>query len=205
MYGVIQSAFYCSSLFTFFRDVKRKDALVLFIHHVVAFLLISVTSSIQMHRFGTLVLLLHDVADIFMEAAKISKYARWQKACDILFAIFFVVWCVTRLFILPFFLLRRSASCFLNFCLLFDLVFTFSLFFFSFIFDSKAYFEHFPIVYLITAMFLVLQTTHIFWAYLFAKALHRAIVLKEVSIAFTFSFVTRKFYLSTLNCLLTPA
>ena len=180
-------------LFSQFQDVKRKDFLEMFIHHVATILLVSIIGSIQMHRFGTLVLLLHDVADIFMEAAKISKYARWQKACDILFAIFFVVWCVTRLFILPFFLLRRSASCFLNFCLLFDLVFTFSLFFFSFIFDSKAYFEHFPIVYLITALFLVLQTLHIIWTYFIAKILYRAVIVKEVSIALTFSFVTARF------------
>ena len=60
-----------------------------------------------MVRCGCLVLVIHDCSDIFLEGAKMTRYIKWQRTCDILFGIFTVLWIVTRLCIYPFWILRR--------------------------------------------------------------------------------------------------
>lgn len=72
----------------------------MFIHHMVTLLLMSLSWVCNLHRVGSLVLVVHDCADIFLEAAKLTKYAKYQKVCDAIFAIFTVVWiCYTSWFL----------------------------------------------------------------------------------------------------------
>lgn len=123
LYYIIQLSCYWSMLFSQFQDVKRKDFLEMFIHHVATIALISFSWTVNLVRIGSLILLVHDVADIFMEAAKISKYAHWQKACDAFFAIFFFVWSISRLFIFPFYILRRYVQLLYEFLSIFLLIF----------------------------------------------------------------------------------
>lgn len=73
----------------------------MFIHHVLAILLISLSWICNIHRVGSLILAVHDCADIFLEAAKSLNYAKLRKACDAVFAFFAVVWIVTRLIMFP--------------------------------------------------------------------------------------------------------
>jgi ceramide synthetase len=39
-------------------------------------------------RCGALVLIVHDFADAFLEAAKLFHYAKYDTVCDIIFGIF---------------------------------------------------------------------------------------------------------------------
>jgi hypothetical protein len=94
-------AFYWSLTFSQFFDVKRKDFWQMFAHHVITLTLIALSWICNLHRVGSLVLLVHDCADIFLEAAKLTKYAQYQKVCDAIFAVFTVVWIVTRLGMFP--------------------------------------------------------------------------------------------------------
>jgi sphingoid base N-palmitoyltransferase len=98
---------YWSLLFTVFEDVKRKDFLEMAIHHIVTITLLVLSWTCNLIRMGSLVLILHDVADIFLESAKMTKYIRWQRTCDVLFVIFTIIWIVTRLGIYPLWILRR--------------------------------------------------------------------------------------------------
>lgn len=125
---MISMAFYWSLTVTQFIDVKRKDFWQMFIHHMVTLLLMSLSWVCNLHRVGSLVLVVHDCADIFLEvnisiyifwlpsgrnwlchsnmscsfqAAKLTKYANYQKLCDFIFAIFTIVWIVTRLGFYP--------------------------------------------------------------------------------------------------------
>jgi len=100
-YYMISMSFYWSLTGTQFFDVKRKDFWQMFIHHMVTLLLMSLSWVCNLHRVGSLVLVVHDCADIFLEAAKLTKYANYQKLCDAIFAIFTVVWIVTRLGFYP--------------------------------------------------------------------------------------------------------
>ena len=58
-----------------FIDVKRKDFWQLMVHHVTTLALMAFSWTCNLTRMGTLVLLVHDCADVFLEAAKACRYA----------------------------------------------------------------------------------------------------------------------------------
>ena len=89
-------------------EVTRSDALEMIIHHVATISLIFLSWLSCFYRIGSTILLTHDVADIFMEAAKCFNYAskakgqKWASTiCDTLFGIFTIVFFVTRLVLYP--------------------------------------------------------------------------------------------------------
>ncbi|XP_059163335.1 ceramide synthase 2-like isoform X2 [Physella acuta] len=107
-YYMIEGAFYISLLFSLFTDNKRKDFTEMVIHHVATLLLMGMSWVNNFVRIGTLVLLVHDAVDSWMEAAKVSKYIGYDKACEILFFIFMIVWVLTRMIIFPFRIIRST-------------------------------------------------------------------------------------------------
>ncbi|KAL4704372.1 hypothetical protein ACJJTC_017606 [Scirpophaga incertulas] len=108
-YYMISSAFYWSLTISQFWDVRRKDFWQMFIHHIATILLLSFSWVCNLHRIGTLVLLLHDCADIFVEAVKAAKYANYQKLCDTLFLGLIVAWIATRIGIYPFYIIWSTS------------------------------------------------------------------------------------------------
>merc|ERR1719309_716766 len=50
---------------------------------------------------GSLVLLIHDFADHWLELAKLARYAKFQTLCDTAFVVFSSTWIYTRLAIFP--------------------------------------------------------------------------------------------------------
>ncbi|XP_073948137.1 ceramide synthase 5-like [Choristoneura fumiferana] len=104
-YYMVTSAFYWSLLLSQFWDVRRKDFWQNFVHHLATISLISFSWVLNAHRVGTLVILSHDPAEIFLEAAKASKYAGYHKVCNCIFALFVLLWTVTRLGIYPFYII----------------------------------------------------------------------------------------------------
>ncbi|XP_067362185.1 ceramide synthase 5 isoform X1 [Channa argus] len=100
-YYVAELAFYWSLMFSQFTDIKRKDFLIMFIHHLVTVGLISFSYVNNMARVGTLVMCVHDTSDFLLEAAKLANYAKYQRLCDFLFIVFSVVFFITRLVIYP--------------------------------------------------------------------------------------------------------
>jgi ceramide synthetase len=62
-------AFYWSLTVSQFFDVKRKDFWLMFVHHVATICLITFSWVCHLHRIGTLVLLVHECADIFIEVS----------------------------------------------------------------------------------------------------------------------------------------
>jgi hypothetical protein len=107
-YYMVEGAFYISLLLSLFTDNKRKDFTQMVIHHVATLLLIALSWISNFVRIGTLVLLVHDAVDSWMEAAKVAKYIGYDKACEILFFIFMVVWVITRMIIFPFRIIRST-------------------------------------------------------------------------------------------------
>lgn len=132
-------AFYWSLTFSQFTDNKRKDFWQMFAHHVITLVLISFSWVCNIHRVGSLMLVVHDCADIFMEAAKALKYAKLQKACDVVFGIFTITWIVTRLMMFP----RLIYAC---------------------VFQSQQ--EFFPVMIIFYCLLIMLQGLHVFWTYL---------------------------------------
>jgi len=115
---LIEISFYIHSIYAVVcLDEWRKDSLVMFIHHIITFLLLSLSFVIKGHRVGVLVLLLHDGCDVIMEGTKCvlnfkSIGGLFGKVMDILSAIgfisFVISWFICRLYWFP---LKAIYSC----------------------------------------------------------------------------------------------
>lgn len=107
-YYMFSLAFYWALCFSQFFDVMHKDFWQMFVHHLATIALMSFSWVCNMTRIGSLVLLLlHDCADIFLEAAKMAKYAGYQKLCDAVFAVFTLLWIITRIGIFPMWIIKK--------------------------------------------------------------------------------------------------
>ena len=80
-----------------FFEVKRKDFVEMLLHHVTTLGLILFSWFVNFTRFGVLVMVLHDVSDVFLEVGKICIYMGMDTAKDIIFVVFALTFFVTRL------------------------------------------------------------------------------------------------------------
>ncbi|XP_020608328.1 ceramide synthase 6-like [Orbicella faveolata] len=101
-YYVIETGFYISLIISLFVDVKRKDFWQMVIHHIVTVMLTTFSYTAGFFRIGSVIILLHDLADIFLESAKVFNYAKWETTTNIIFVLFAVVFNATRLVYYPF-------------------------------------------------------------------------------------------------------
>uniref|UniRef100_A0A2K6FU18 Ceramide synthase 2 n=1 Tax=Propithecus coquereli TaxID=379532 RepID=A0A2K6FU18_PROCO len=155
-YYMIELSFYWSLLFSIASDVKRKDFKEQIIHHVATIILISFSWFANYIRAGTLIMALHDSSDYLLESAKMFNYAGWKNTCNNIFIVFAVVFIITRLVILPFWILHCT------------LVYPLELY--------PAFFGY----YFFNSMMGVLQLLHIFWAYLILRMAYKFITGKEL-------------------------
>ncbi|CAH2986443.1 unnamed protein product [Chilo suppressalis] len=150
-YYMISSAFYWSATMSHFWDVRRKDFWQMFVHHIATILLLALSWICNLHRIGSLVLLVHDFADIFLVAAKAAKYANYQRLCDVIFAIFTIVWIATRLGIYPFYLIWSSSI------------------------RAPMLLPMFPAYYIFNTMLCFLLALHVLWTWLILQVAYNAI------------------------------
>ncbi len=101
VYYVVELAFYVTLFFSQFIDVKRKDFWQMFAHHVFTITLLIFSYTINNTRIGSLVLVVHDIVDIWLELAKIGVYIKCEPLSNVCFAGFALLWFVTRLVIFP--------------------------------------------------------------------------------------------------------
>ena len=78
-------------------DTRRKDFFMMFCHHMMTVALISFSWTLNFFKVGTLVMICHDCADVWLESAKMCRYAGYTRASEILFAFFALSWIVLRL------------------------------------------------------------------------------------------------------------
>eukprot|EP00903_Cladosiphon_okamuranus_P008001 g7720.t1 len=89
-----------------FWDTRRSDFWQMLTHHVATLFLLTFSWLLSLVRIGTLIMLCHDVSDIFMETAKLFNYAQkrfhWcHLAADGFFFVFAGVFGVARLYVFP--------------------------------------------------------------------------------------------------------
>uniref|UniRef100_A0A3Q3VUE2 Uncharacterized protein n=1 Tax=Mola mola TaxID=94237 RepID=A0A3Q3VUE2_MOLML len=155
-YYMTELAFYWSLMFSQFTDIKRKDFLVMFIHHLATVSLISFSYVNNMVRIGSLVMCVHDASDFLLEVAKLANYAKYQHLCDFLFIVFSVVFFITRLVIYPIWVLNST------------------------MFESWTIVGPYPSWWLFNFLLLVLQVLHIIWSYLIARIAVKAMLRGKV-------------------------
>lgn len=146
-------AFYWSLTFSQFVDNQRKDFWQMFIHHVLTLMLISLSWVCNIHRVGSLILVVHDCADILLEIAKSLNYAKLTKACDVVFGLFSVVWVITRLVIFP----RIIFAC---------------------IFQTLL--PIYPVYFFFNALLIGLLILHLIWTYTIFQVLKQSLVSGKV-------------------------
>ncbi|XP_008317635.1 ceramide synthase 5-like [Cynoglossus semilaevis] len=154
---VAELAFYWSLMFSQFTDIKRKDFLIMLLHHLATIVLITFSYANNMLRAGTLVMCVHDASDIFLEAAKLANYAKYQRLCDGLFIVFSIMFFITRLVIHPFWIIH------------------------SVLIQSWEIVGPYQAWWLFNGLLLVLQTLHVIWFYLIARIAIKAIFKGKVS------------------------
>ncbi|EFC36131.1 predicted protein [Naegleria gruberi] len=111
-YLLVGAGFYVQALFTLiFVDEKMKDFWEMLVHHLVTIGLIYGCISVYYHRIGTLVLILHDVVDIFLYCAKASKHMKARESTTTaLFVLFVLAFLLLRLIYFPSLILKSLTN-----------------------------------------------------------------------------------------------
>ncbi|XP_015250233.1 ceramide synthase 5-like [Cyprinodon tularosa] len=156
-YYVAELAFYWSLMVSQFTDIKRKDFMIMLVHHLATIFLITISYGNNMLRAGTLVMCVHDASDIFLEAAKLANYAKYQRLCDTMFVVFSISFFIARLVIYPFWIVH------------------------SVLFESWEIIGPYRAWWLLNGLLLVLQVLHIIWFYTITRIAVKAIFKGKVS------------------------
>jgi len=107
LYYASQLGFYSSSLFFLQYNsarMKHKDRNVMFLHHLLTMVLIISSYTQGYWRIGSVVFVIHDITDIFLESTKIMHYFA-TRTLHILghipFSMFVILFFICRLIIFP--------------------------------------------------------------------------------------------------------
>ncbi|XP_071393781.1 ceramide synthase 2-like [Centroberyx affinis] len=153
-YYLLEMGFYLSLLLSLTFDVKRKDFKEQVIHHIATLTLLGFSWTSNYIRIGTLVMAVHDSADILLEGAKVFNYAKWQRTANAMFVVFTIFFTATRLVILPFWLIHCT-----------------------WVYPTELFPPFFG-YYFFNAMLLVLQILHLYWAVLISRMLYKFVFSK---------------------------
>ncbi|CAN8003773.1 unnamed protein product [Ixodes hexagonus] len=155
-YYMVQLGFYLSCTLSHFVSTKRRDFWQMFVHHIVTVTLLCLSWSCNLHRIGSLVLVIHDFADVPLEAARMARYVDRQRLADATFALFTVSWTVSRLGLYP--------------CRVV----------YSAVFESVSVFGVSSVHYVFSFLLLALQFMHVVWTWMIARAAVQAIMDRRI-------------------------
>ncbi|KAL5007544.1 hypothetical protein ScPMuIL_016350 [Solemya velum] len=145
-YYILEVGFYWSLVMTLLVDLKRKDFTEMVVHHAVTILLLLFSWVTNYTRVGTMVLALHDVADIWLQLAKLFTYFKYKRTSEVFFVIFIITWVISRLIFFP---VRIIHSIFV---------------------DLNKYILPVVSLYIFKGLLLTLQVLHFIWTYFIIKA-----------------------------------
>mmetsp|Transcript_15117 Transcript_15117/g.33337 ORF Transcript_15117/g.33337 Transcript_15117/m.33337 type:complete len:384 (+) Transcript_15117:84-1235(+) len=137
----------------FWTEVTRSDAFEMILHHLITIALITISFLNNFTRIGSVILLLHDVADVFLEAGKGLNYISKAKGgkwlapiVDSIFGLFAVSFFVTRLVLYPRYILWSMST------------------------EGYGHFGGgWPVGWSFVVLLFALQFLHIFWFYLIMR------------------------------------
>uniref|UniRef100_A0A7I4CNK0 TLC domain-containing protein n=1 Tax=Physcomitrium patens TaxID=3218 RepID=A0A7I4CNK0_PHYPA len=111
LFYTFQCGFYIYSVAALlFWETRRKDFDVMMTHHIVTIGLIAYSYITGSFRAGSIVLALHDVSDVFMEAAKLCKYSGSEVGASVSFGLFVLSWVLLRLIYFPFWIIWSTSN-----------------------------------------------------------------------------------------------
>lgn len=141
-YYMIALGFYWGQTLTHFIQPKRNDSSQMLCHHLVTIILTSLSFTCNFARIGSLILLVHECADIPLLVAKMFGYGGRRDLMDKSFMVFLILWIVTRLGIFPFVLIKST------------------------LFDAHRQEKMFyPVYYIFNGLILAIFFMHLIWTY----------------------------------------
>jgi ceramide synthetase len=155
-YYTLGASYYWSLMFSQFFDHQRRDFWQMFVHHLTTICLLGFSWTCNLTRIGTLVLIIHDCADAFLEIAKMTKYAELEKLCDVLFGLFTIVWIITRLGIYPVYILNST------------------------LIEAPKIVPMFAAYYIFNTLLTILLVLHIFWTWYICRVAFKALTTGKV-------------------------
>jgi ceramide synthetase len=155
-YYMFELSFYVSELICIsWLETKRKDRTVLLVHHIATITLLSISYVYGFHRIGILVLYAHNINDIFLEAAKICKYAGFDDLANVNFVFLILSWIASRLYFFPFHIIRSTY---------YDT--------YEIVFKNTQYL---PQYYIANGCLIVLFFMHLYWFFLICRIAYNAL------------------------------
>ncbi|KAI2801251.1 Ceramide synthase 1, partial [Blomia tropicalis] len=138
------------------------DSIIIFIHHIFALLLLSISYLTKMHRIGVLVVYLFDICDIFLESIKCiiklklksSKAKMVAESIKVLqFVALLYFWFRFRLYLYPIRVIYPSAICF----------------------SYNSIDQWFPLSFALFLLLWLIFFLNIYWGYLLVKILYNTL------------------------------
>ncbi|XP_075246700.1 ceramide synthase 2-like isoform X2 [Convolutriloba macropyga] len=105
-YYTTQISFYLWMTISLLWDVRRKDFYQMLIHHFSTLILLLFSYGSGLLHIGCIVMLVHDIADPFLELAKMFNYAKVELVSSAFFVSFMIVFLTSRLVFFPILVLR---------------------------------------------------------------------------------------------------
>jgi len=150
-YYLLAVAYYIYSLFALYIEPHQKDFSQMLIHHIATVALILFSFYVGFFRVGIPVLLVHDVSDPLLQIGKLFFYSGKQTVADIIFALFAVVFILSRIVIYPYYLLYTTY------------------------FESKQFLEYVPFHREFNGFLFLLFILHLIWSATIIKMVYLAI------------------------------
>ncbi|KAK0070467.1 ceramide synthase 2 [Biomphalaria pfeifferi] len=137
-------SFYWNLLFEIYyrSNYHQKDKKQMVLHHFATITLIYFSWGCNFVRGGSLVLLVHDFADPWLNMTKMAKYLNRQTACEILFVFLLISWIFSRCIIYPYWIMYLAVVEILDY-----------------VTTSSGY-------WLTSALLILLQILHFIWTYM---------------------------------------
>lgn len=122
-YYVLELSYYSAGIFIHvFIDQPLKDFWVMLSHHILTVCLVACSYFFNLQRFGLLVLMIHDVSDVFLDYGKCFHYLDMVRSTVLLktthlhqefystvtFINLIISWAVYRLYIYPVYLINSA-------------------------------------------------------------------------------------------------
>lgn len=156
LFYLIEIGFYLQAIpFLMLEEVRRKDWMESFAHHIVTLGLMYYSWWSNFTRPGVMVMLIHDISDIFLEGAKLARYADHEQLALNLFVAFALSWVILRVVIYPYMIVFR---------MMVDPVVYVAL---PYNINCQPHYAIF------STLFLVLFFLHLYWTYLILKVIER--------------------------------
>jgi hypothetical protein len=107
-YYLIELSYHAHSLVFHLFTIHRNDFIEMTLHHTCAILLVFFSYFMNFVRLGSLVLFLHDIADVWAYAVKAVVDTKYTAATLCAYAGLLVTWGYTRLYVLPVYVISVS-------------------------------------------------------------------------------------------------